>query len=749
MQARARTSRALSIAGAASLALVVACASPEPEESATATEDLLPLLPFTDTAQATETIEFASPLGEAHLVSGWSAEPPEDAQPHPGARYLRQPAGRMFLHLAAPAERTVTIRCAGVNASKRSLPATFHLNGVYVGQGAFPATMESVVVRLPPRAQRVGRNELAIVARIPRRPPPEIARRHGLRAVALACERLTLGGPAPRENLPRLIADDGGPQLLLPPDTTAQVYLRAQPESVIELAARRSDPGASLRVRRENRSGDADVLYEGAPGTAALRLPLGGRPGEIVRLHVDAGGGGAVRLDRLVLETPRGPPLGAPGPRHSRPHNVILYVIDTLRADHLGCYGYARDTSPRLDALAREAVLFEDAQAQASWTRPAVASLLTGVTPLRHGAVRLRSALGDHVPTLAEILRAKGWATAAWVTNMNVSPHWGFARGFDRYEYLEEDTREGRVYVPAATIQEAAIGWIRERRDQPFFLYLHASDTHGPYTPGDPWRERFEVGTPPVVTSSAALAVQAVMQKGRQASAADVEWLKSLYDGEIAELDASIGAFVEQLRALGTLDRTLLVVVADHGEEFHDHGALSHGRTLHRELLQVPLLVRFPGGAHGGTRVGALVQHVDVFSTILEQLGVPVPDGVDGRSLLARVTADGAPDPDALAVSHTWLGQAELVSTTAPDWKVIVRRQGARRARPGVAKSVEIYDRANDRDERANVAADQALLGAWAQQELGARTRQVAAAVERPVSPETEQKLRALGYVAD
>jgi arylsulfatase len=747
MDARARTSRALTAARVAAVAIVAGCSAPEPT---TTSVDLLSLLPFTDTRQATETIDFASPLGEAHLVSGWSAEPPEEATAVPGVRYLRQPAGRMFFHLAEPAERTLTIRCAGVNLPKRTLPATFHLNGVYVGQGAFPTAMETVSLRLRPRAQRLGRNELAIVARIPRRPPPEIARRHGLRAVALACERLTLDGPAPADTLPRLVAEGANPLLLLPPAATAQLYLRAQADAVIGLGSERSDSGAALRVVREDRAGDADVLYEGSPGPAALRIPLGGEPGEIVRLQVAAGAGGAVRLDRLTIDTPRdGTGAGRTPAPPAWPTNVILYVIDTLRADHVGAYGYPRDTTPRLDALAREAVLFEDAQAQASWTRPAVASLLTGVTPLRHGAVRLRSALGDDVPTVAELLRARGWATAAWVTNMNVSPHWGFGRGFDRYEYLEEDTREGRVYVPAPTIHEAALGWIRERSGQPFFLYLHASDTHGPYTPGEPWRQRFE-GSRPDGAEVTAPGVQAVMHKGRRASAGEVAWLRSLYDGEIAELDAAIGAFVDQLRALDVLDRTLLVVVADHGEEFHDHGAFSHGRTLHRELLQVPLLVRLPNGAHGGTRVRALVQHVDVFATILDQLGVPTPEGVDGRSMLPHLAAAGASDPHAIAVSHTWLGQAELVATTAPDWKVIVRRRGTRRGRPADGtRTIEVYDRTQDRDERANVADGQALLAAWAQQEVAAHARQASAPVDRTVSRETEEKLRALGYVAE
>ena len=277
-------------------------------------------------AQATETIDFASPLGEAHLVSGWSAEPPEDAPAPRGVRYLRQPAGTDVLPSGGARGTDVTIRCAGVNAPKRTLPATFHLNGAYVGQGAFPATMETVVLRLPPRAQRIGPQRARIVApnSAPasagdRAPPRAPGRRAGVRA---SDGRRT---HAPRTYLPRLVADGADPLLLLPPAATAQLYLRAQAEAVIGLGDAALRSRAALRVVREDRTGGAHVLYDGSPPQprCAFARRAAGRDRA-------APGGRGIRtapsgVDRLTMETPQARPLAGRGRRipHGRQRHPL------------------------------------------------------------------------------------------------------------------------------------------------------------------------------------------------------------------------------------------------------------------------------------------------------------------------------------------------------------------------------------------------------------------------------------------
>src|SRR5581483_2923988 len=208
--------------------------------------------------------------------------------------------------------------------------------------------------------------------------------------------------------------------------------------------------------------------------------------------------------------------------------NVILYVADTLRRDRLGCYGYGKPTSPRIDAFTRGAVVFDDAFAQASWTRPATASLLTGRYPAEHGARSLMSAIRPDVPTLASVLRAAGYDTAAFVTNLNVAGRFGFARDFGEFSYLEErDDSEG-VYASAAELDAVALPWVEAHRERPFFLYLHASDVHAPYRPPADLARRFvPAGLQPTITPLTPL--RSLLQRPALAVPDNVAFISALY----------------------------------------------------------------------------------------------------------------------------------------------------------------------------------------------------------------------------
>jgi len=448
----------------------------------------------------------------------------------------------------------------------------------------------------------------------------------------------------------------------------------------------------------------------------------------------------AIELVRPVIEGRRRLALGAPAATapDTRP-NVILYLADTLRADRLGCYGAQPSETPAIDRFAAESILFENAVAQAPWTRPSTATILTGQYPTTHGAVTLRTPVRSDLPTLATILARAGWATQAFVTNLNVAPAFGFGQGFAHYEYLPEDVRRPGVYEPASVLHERALAWIAAHRDRPFLLYLHASDPHAPYRPTDP------AHVPPTPPDEERVRLNRTLNEApKRLSDEEVHTLRTLYDGETAEFDAEFGRLLERLAALGLMDDTLIVFVADHGEEFREHGALQHGRTLYREVLQVPLIIRLPGGRDGGRRVTTLARHVDLVPTVLALLGLPVDSDLPGTPLVGGGHAE-APVEEALA--DTWFDGVALTGILLPPWKVVLPR-AVLAARP------EVYRLTDDPAERRNLAREHPVLIGYAKRRLAEleATRGALAPSDDAapvVAPDAIERLRALGYVVD
>ncbi len=356
--------------------------------------------------------------------------------------------------------------------------------------------------------------------------------------------------------------------------------------------------------------------------------------------------------------SPTPPPAASqPSPGPSAPalkSNVVLIVVDALRADHLGVYGYGKPTSPHLDRLAREGVLFMHARATSSWTLPSVASILTGLYPAAHGADRATFALSNTVPTMPEAFRSAGYRTAAISANPSyVTPRHGLGRGFDEFHVehggLTEE-RRGDVMPAdpwsrsfarvsgADVVTSRALEWVAAHDDgaAPYFLYLHYVDPHAGYFPPDAEATRFGVAVDDPLRGDAQWPVLA----SPKAPAADVvATLVGLYDAEIAHTDAEIGRLIAGVR--GRPRPTLFVVVGDHGEELNDHGGMGHGRTLFDEVLRVPFLVAGPGLVAGRVIVNP-VSLVSVWPTLAAVVGMPPPRNVSGIRLL---DPDGSGEP--------------------------------------------------------------------------------------------------------
>ncbi len=333
--------------------------------------------------------------------------------------------------------------------------------------------------------------------------------------------------------------------------------------------------------------------------------------------------------------------------------NVIVIVVDTLRADHLPSYGYAAGRTPNLDAFAEDSIRFEQAFSNASWTRPSFASIMTGRYPSSHVTMAKSASLPDEVTTMAEAFAAGGYTTRGIVTNYNVGPYYNFQQGFDDYEYLSPDfvlgaddtaaklllvqflrqqietvrdaalgVQPGTAYQDASVVNRHVSAFLDEvgsddgaHAPGPWMLFVGYMDPHDPY-----FRHPYD-GT----------------AYGRAAhpspSPDEAAMLTSFYDGEITFWDEQFGALIADLRRRGLYESTTIVVTADHGEELCEHGGFWHGTTLYDEQIHVPLFVHLPDGRRAGTTVRHWVQSIDLMPTLLRDAGLPVPDGVQGGDL--------------------------------------------------------------------------------------------------------------------
>jgi arylsulfatase A-like enzyme len=406
----------------------------------------------------------------------------------------------------------------------------------------------------------------------------------------------------------------------------------------------------------------------------------------------------------------------------------LIYLIDTLRSDRLGSYGNQRDLSPNIDEFALQAILFEHVVSQSSWTKASVASIFTGMWPPTHGAIGWKHMLPEELPTLAEVLEQAGYQTAAFSGNPNVVTEYGMAQGFqDFYRRLKRTSEQ---------FNQMTFEWLDQRDlERPFLLYVHTMDPHAPYQPPEPFRGRLAPDSDqmPQWQPSWKWPVEAL------------PYLSNLYDAEIAFNDASFGRMLEELRARDLFENTLIVLISDHGEEFKEHGRWRHGGSLYSESLEVPMIVRFPGQSEG-RRVAVPVQQIDVMPTILDALGLDIPDTVQGRSLLRLEDAsfDGHSSPSPRIYSHLKLGKSPLFySVIDGDWKLI------RTENQEVVK-VELFNWRVDPGEVENLVESHPVRAAWMEQTI---EQKLAVSVLPPstedavVDPEIEESLKALGYL--
>jgi len=434
--------------------------------------------------------------------------------------------------------------------------------------------------------------------------------------------------------------------------------------------------------------------------------------------------------------------------------NVLVLLIDTLRADRLGVYGASPSPSPNLDRLARDGLVFDQAIAQSSWTMPSVASIFTGLHPRSHGVVGgdclwettrrteqddepACAYLADGLPTLAQQAEEAGITTFGVSANPLVSRATNYARGFETFVEFQPDT-QWRELRPASEVNRAFLDWLRPNRGYRFLAYLQYVDPHHPYTPPPPFAPPVPGGLREAVARGRIDAIaHKVNREGTDLlTDAEVAWLRTLYDAEIRYWDSELEKLRAGLAELGVADNTVIVVTADHGEEFQDHGALLHGTHLYDEQVHVPLMIIGPTIAPG--RVRTLAQHIDLLPTIVGMLGASAPPGLPGRDLRA-------PSESRVVFSETRHGvgangsQIELVAARTDAWKLI--------GMPGQGR-FELYDLLHDpgehHDRFGDASEGPALARTLADWEATAPPPPV---VARAGDGGLHERLRALGYV--
>lgn len=421
----------------------------------------------------------------------------------------------------------------------------------------------------------------------------------------------------------------------------------------------------------------------------------------------------------LALVAPRST-AGPPPDRKSLPPSIVLITLDTVRADHIGCYGYRSAETPALDSLARDGTRFANAYTVVPITLPSHAAILTGTYPMWNGVRDFTSpGLPGTVPTLAQILKQWGLSTAAFISSYALNSMWGLNRGFDVYDdQMNLGTVSSRDLFLATRAGDATtirmLDWFDRHRDKPVFVWLHLYDAHSPYRSPEPYASRH-----------AALP----------------------YDGAIAFDDAQVGRAMSALRSDGLYDSSLIIVTSDHGESLGEHGEAQHGFFVYNSTLLVPLIVKWPGGRESGRVVPQPVSTIDIASTIAQAAGVPASDqhSFQGDSL-ARWQGQGAASPAKPALysesyyARDSFGWHELRALVDRQYKYIE------------APEPELYDVERDAKEHSNIIANHEAVAGSMRAKLRELERQhtneTASGGAHPLDSETLEALRSLGYVA-
>jgi arylsulfatase A-like enzyme len=750
---------------------LASCRPPEPKPLA---YDLVERLSVAERWSSREVILFGTPAAEPHLASGFYRE----AGPPDGDRFAwsgREAEISLTWPEASP--RAAVVDLAPYSGVKGQVTEVL-LNGAPVARLSLNDARFRYAIPLPAAAQRPGENRLRFVFARTASPSQADAKNLDLRQLAAAFYAMSLGvagDPALDDLLGRdaarpfsLARREGVPELELAGPAVARFALRL-PEAaelrftpVLHPAARAAAGAASFRVTLEAAGGAEREIWGrvvatgGAGEPAEVVVPLPGAAGDIVRLGLHTGGADGARFAWGVWRAPRvlgrggaggveRPAYAAEDERRGEPlraavreASVVFVILDAARAAQFGAYGYPRPTTPEIDRIAAEGVVFEQATTPAVYTLGAMSSIWTSQHPDRHHSeVSFSARLPKDRITLAERLGGRGIRSAGFVANAVAGASFGFDRGFGEFREIYKELGSA-----AGGFLKVVPPWLDKHGGERFFLYLHFREPHFPYDPPPPFDTRFGPDGPITKRSRADAAFFTDLNQGRRKPApGEIEHLVRLYDGNLAYADHQLGQLRRALEASGLWDRSVVIVAADHGEELHEHGFIGHNVHLYEPSVRVPLIVKLPKAAGvAGRRVAGLVDLLDVAPTVADVFGVrDKAESFEGRSLLPMIA--GAP------------GKPALLSRTVWDRPRYALRDARHKYHYDTRTGAEqLFDLAADPGETRDLAAAEPVRSAFYRQTLhhwiaSLGRRGGGGGEQATLTPEQCENLKALGYL--
>lgn len=435
--------------------------------------------------------------------------------------------------------------------------------------------------------------------------------------------------------------------------------------------------------------------------------------------------------------------------QQGKKQNIVIIVVDTLRQDRVGCYGYRRNTTPNIDRLAQEGILFRNAVSSAPWTSPSIGTLLTSQHPCVLGISDKFEPIDSRFPLISQMLKKYGYATYGIVSHTLVSANLGFGRGFDKYD---ETSIRGHGGISSPRVTNKAISFLRdfsvqEGFNRPFFLFLHYFDPHYHYV----LHKRYNY-YPSYSGKIKNGNILELLRMRDSISSDDIKYLLALYDSEIAFTDEGIGMLSDELKNLGFYDNSMIILTSDHGEEFMERGWIGHTITLHEELLRVPLIIKTPGCQH--RTIDSQVGLIDIVPTIYQYLGLKIPDGLEGEALDLDPGAQIKSRPVfsetfmtmPLDILYEDVEPIAFRSVTLRDWKLIYDER---------KQTKQVYNLYEDPHERNNLFGQnieqdrklQALLMRWIKYTLKKQKPGPDRDSSDLFTPEQRKHLESLGYL--
>ena len=425
----------------------------------------------------------------------------------------------------------------------------------------------------------------------------------------------------------------------------------------------------------------------------------------------------------------------------SRFPNVILILCDTLRADHLSCYGYHRTTSPFIDSLKTRGLFFKKCYSNASRTGPSISSLFTSLYPISHGAVNsleswdLKAVLDEKNVTMAEILRKNGFYTHAVFSNVNASPEFGYAQGFKSHSFDN--------YQSAQKVRLSVIKILKKlKRKKPFFLYLHFMDPHNPYKPPEPFDNYFDPDYQGMIEDDKPGLFDDIMSENQKLSPRDLSHISAQYDAEILYFDRELQSLFQSLDSMGLIEDSVIIFTADHGEEFYEHGKFLHGYTLYQEQLHVPLIIL--GKDIPVKKISVPVSLLDLLPTLLSWMNIEIKTDrpFQGRDITPLFKGDTLPPPILFAeASLNAVFTIKYKTIIKEDWKYIY---------DFLHDSEELYNLETDPGEQSNLVSHQVKQLAIFRQEMQNFLRMAPGEIRQkfvPLDKKSREQLKNLGYI--